>query len=138
MIRSLGINDPRANMTVMAVVFAVIGVTLLLQPQRYADTPSYGNLLAIARPQVWAIAYLSIAALKALCVWRYRHGRALVIVVHTLSIMLVLAWLTAFVVRYATDSGTTIVNVASWSVYLYLLLRSALRLDEQAADRDGP
>ena len=138
MIRPLGINDPRANMTVMAVVFAVIGVTLLLQPQRYADTPSYGNLLAIARPQTWAVVYLTIAALKGVCVWRYRRSRALIIVTHTLSIMLVAAWLAAFLVRYATDSGTTIVNVASWSVYLYLLIRSALRVDEHAATEDGP
>ena len=122
----------------MAVVFTVIGITLLLQPQRYADTPSYGNLLAIARPQTWAVIYLTVAALKAVCVWRYQHARTLVIVTHTLSIMLVLAWLAAFVVRYATDSGTTIVNVASWSVYLYLLIRSALRVDEHVADVGGP
>lgn len=115
-------------MAVMAVVFAAIGLTLMLQPSRYANTPSYANLLDIARQQTWSVAYLVAAALKVAAICRPAH-RALVIVTHTVSITLVGVWLAAFIVRWITDDGTTIVNVSSWSVYLYLVVRAAVSID---------
>lgn len=129
-------GEPRNGyMTMMCVVFTAIGLSLLLQPHRYGATSSYANLLALAPARVWAAAYLTVAALKAVYLLRYR-ARWLEIVTHTLSIMLVSAWLTAFVIRYITDTATTVVNVASWSVYLYLLLLSALA--DQRPPPPGP
>ena len=128
-LRLLRINEPRAHMTILAVVFAAIGVTLWLQPGRYANTPSYANLLAILPQHEWSVIYLSAAVLNVTAIWQYAH-RALVITSHTVAIVLILAWLLAFVIRYLTDDGTTIVNVMSWSVFLYLAFRSALMVDD--------
>lgn len=115
-------------MAVLAVVFTTIGLTLLVQPGRYANTPSYANLLDIARQQTWSVAYLVAAALKVAAICRPAH-RLLARITHTVSFILVGVWLAAFVIRWATDDGTTIVNVSSWSVYLYLVVRSALSIN---------
>ena len=128
-LRLLRINEPRAHMAILAVAFLAFGVTLWFQPGRYANTPSYANLLVILPQHAWSVIYLGTAALKVVSIWQYTR-RALVIVCHTVAIMLLASWLGAFVVRYLTDDGTTIVNVVSWSVFLYLAVRSALMVDE--------
>lgn len=126
----LNLDEPRSHMVIMATVFYAIGLTLLWQPGRYYNTPSYANLLAFPySPYVWGGIYVLTSSIQVLCILRY-SSRSLVIFAHTLAITLVLVWLGAFIVRYFTDSGTTIVNVASWSVYLYLTSRSALMWDD--------
>lgn len=111
--------------TRLAVVpLLLIGLGLVFQPLRFQRTPSYANLLHIAHAQVWGALYLIVAAL--LITWCFRQapqwwGTA----VHTVAFMLTAGWLGAFVVRWATDSSTTIVNVASWAVFVSLVVKSA-------------
>jgi hypothetical protein len=132
MFRLLRLNEPRAHMVVMATVFLSFGATLIFQAGRYYNTPSYGNLLQIMHPSYWGLIYLAAAALKIYCIVR-PTDRTMIIVTHTVGIALVSTWLLAFVVRYLTDDGTTIVNVASWSVFLYLVIRSALMVDDHVS-----
>lgn len=129
LLRLMKLNEPKSHMVVLCGVFLAIGVTLEVQPSRYANTPSYANLLDIFRQSTWGAVYLFASALMIGCIRRHTH-RTLIIVTHTVTITLILVWLAAFVIRYATDGGTTIVNVASWTVYLYLAVRSALLVDE--------
>lgn len=124
-------SKTHTHMAMMAAVFAAIGLTLWLQPGRYSHTPAYANLLDIARQQTWAVVYLVAAALKVATIWR--RSRILFVVTHTVTITLVSVWLAAFVVRYVTDPGTTVVNVCSWATYLYLVVRSAQQLDDRPA-----
>jgi hypothetical protein len=119
-------------MVVMTCAYVAIGVTLILQPGRYGNTPSYAVLLEIANQGAWGAAYLVIAAgigASVLSTGR-RYGRWLAVTSHTAAIALTGAWLAAFIVRWLTDDGTTIVNIVSWSVYLSLLIRSALQMDD--------
>lgn len=126
----LNLNEPRAHMVIMAAVFYAIGLTLLWQPGRYFNTPSYANLLAFPySTYVWGGVYVLTASIQVVCILFYNR-RPLIIFAHTLAITLVLVWLGAFIFRYFTDSGTTVVNVVSWSVYLYLTSRSALMWDD--------
>lgn len=121
---------PRYLLVVMALAYAAIGTTLIVQPSRYDNTPSYEWLLALVSQQIWGSVYLVVAAGLALNLWRpLPHIRTIAVLTHTAAIALTAAWLAAFVIRWATDSGTTIVNVASWSVYLALLARSAGMID---------
>lgn len=109
--------------------FTFIGGGLLFQSDRFQRTPSYGNLIRIAPAWSWGIAYLAAAAL--LVSWGlFRLPQWWGVVVHTLAIMLTFGWLAAFVVRYFTDSSTTIVNVVSWTVFLILLIESAFDIYE--------
>lgn len=132
-LRVLRLNEPRSHMALMMVAFVAIGVTLIVQPARFGNTPSYANLLDVLPAWAWGGIYLVAAALKLASILNYRV-RTLVVVTHTVGISLVLAWLGAFIVRYITDDGTTIVNPVSWSVFLYLVVRSALMLDEHTDD----
>lgn len=133
-LRLLKLNEPRSHMVMMTVVFLGIGITLWAQPGRYDNTPSYANLLAVFHQPVWGTIYLIAAALKIACIWRYTN-RTLITVTHTVGVTLVSVWLVAFVIRYWTDSGTTIVNVMSWLTYLYLVVRSAMMLDEHVGTK---
>jgi hypothetical protein len=106
----------------LILILTAIGVTLIVQPDRYSNTPSYANLLNVLPAWGWGIAYSAVAVLHGCELWFRKQ--LLTTITHTIGIILVTAWLAAFVVRYITDDGTTIVNVASWSAYLYLELRS--------------
>lgn len=118
------LSEPSSHMIVMGTVFLAIGLTLVLQPHRYDNTPSYANLLNVANQNVWGALYLLASVMKFVSVLK-SHWRGFIIVAHTVSITLLSIWLVAFIVRYATDTGTTIVNVCSWSVFLYLVVRNA-------------
>lgn len=122
----------------MSVTFTAIGLALTLQPDRFANTPSYANLLVITGQMVWGLIYLGCAALLGMSLLPLprRHKWTIAVAAHTVSIALTGFWLAAFVVRYVTDEGTTIVNVASWSVYFALLVRSVLTLPDRMDTRE--
>jgi uncharacterized membrane protein YgcG len=124
-------SEPRAHMIWTMGVFLAIGVTLILQPGRYENTPSYANLLEMMNHSAWGGIYIGAAGLKAVSLWVFRTSKSLFIATHTVSIVLVLVWLVAFVIRYVTDGGTTIVNPVSWSTFLYLVVRSSTMLNAQ-------
>lgn len=108
--------------------FGVIGAALLFQGDRFANAPSYAIVLDLLPARVWGVAYLTVAALFALYLMII-PVRSVAIVAHTLGIMLIGWWLIAFTVRYLTDPTTTPVNVVSWAVYLFLLIRSGWMID---------
>lgn len=116
--------DVRLN-AIIVIAYAAIGATLILQPSRYDLTPSYANLLNILPQAWWGSIYLLIAAGLAVAV-RVRYVRAAVVVAYTVAVAFTGTWLAAFVVRWLSDSRTTIVNVVSWSVFLILLIMSAV------------
>ena len=113
----------------VTIVFYAFALALWLQPSRWANTPSYGVLLSIFPQSVWGTIYAVLAILLSATIWKPTL-RPLAVTAHTASIALIALWLVAFIIRYATDPGTTIVNVASWSTYLMLLIQSALVLDD--------
>lgn len=118
--------------SIVGVAFLALGITLFVQPERYDRTPSYANLLDIAPQATWGAIYLAVAAVLLASVM-LRRNRPLAVLAHTLSFCLVATWLLAFIIRYATDDATTIVNVVSWAVLLYLVVQSMLQLDEWVA-----
>jgi hypothetical protein len=122
------LNEARAHVIVLMAVFTVLALALWFQPGRFDHTPSYANLLDIFHQPIWALAYAVAACLMAVSL-RYHTSRVLVSITHTASIALLGTWWIAFIIRWATDSGTTPVNVVSWSVFLYIAARSALLVD---------
>lgn len=110
-------------------IFLIFGTALILQPSRWANTPSYANLLALLSSEMWGIIHLVVGIALGITFYTARHVKWFSIITHTAAIALVSAWFVAFIVRYLTDDGTTIVNVVSWGVYLALLIQSAVSLD---------
>jgi hypothetical protein len=132
----LRIDDPRAHLVFMTVVFIGLGATMILQPTRYANTPSYANLLALVPAWGWGLAYLFCAALHIFSLFEWRRD-VIVYMSHTVSIVLTAFWWVAFLVRWVTDDGTTIVNVLTWGTFLYLLLRSSMKIKDHASVEGG-
>lgn len=114
--------------SVIAGIFLIFGVALILQPERWGNTPSYANLLAILDAPYWGIIHLIVGAFL-MATFKLRHVKWLFIASHTVAIALLGSWLIAFIVRYLTDEGTTIVNVVSWTVFLSLLIQSSVSLE---------
>jgi hypothetical protein len=108
----------------ISIAYTLYGFGMLLQPTRFAATPAYGNLTQILDIRIWGAMYLVVAALftvyAALVISRW-----LAIIVHIVGIIVTLAWLVAFVIRWLTDPSTTVVNVVSWAMLLALIGRSA-------------
>lgn len=118
-----------AQTAAMIVIFILLGTMLVLQSGRWARTPAYGNLLRILSADTWGYLYLGVGIfLAAGLVWQAR--RIISVMAHTVAFVLLSAWEAGFIVRYFTDSATTIVNVVSWGAYLFLLVVSAQRIDQ--------
>lgn len=115
----------------ITMVLVVFGIGLIAQSDRWARTPAYGLLLQITTADVWGLVYLAAAALMTAAI-ALRTRRIVQLVAHTLTVMLLGMWEFAFIVRYITDSATTVVNVVSWSTYLFLAVWSALLIDRPA------
>lgn len=112
----------------VTLAFAVFGLDLLGQPGRWSRTPAYGNLLQIAGAHVWGVVYLAAAVLMG-CYLIFTTRRWFAVIAHTATFILAAMWLVAFLIRWLTDSGTTVVNVVSWSVFTALVCRSAVGID---------
>lgn len=117
----------------IAVLFGVLGMAMIFQSERFSRTPAYANLITLAPAEFWGSCYLVIAVLLA--AWRLKNWRWIGVVGHTLAFVLLGVWLIAFIIRYLTDSSTTIVNVVSWSMYLLALLRSSAGLESESASK---
>ena len=118
---------------VVALAYLGIALGLLFQPDRFAKTPAYHNLIAVLAAQAWGVLYLMAAlGLLAGALVARRWRPAVSITAHTITVALTAWWLLAFVVRYATDVSTTIVNVISWAVFLALVLSSGAEVIDQA------
>lgn len=118
----------RANMLVIAVAYAILAASLLLQGARWGKTPAYLNLLEIMPQQGWGAVFAVIAALLLAAVWRFRL-RWLSVTALTCAFMLTTAWGGAFVVRWLTSSSTTPETWVSWFVFDYLVIRAVALLD---------
>ena len=114
----------------VASILTVFGIALIFQSGRWQRTPAYGNLLQIFPAHVWGIIHLVIAALIFLGLMI--RVRIFSIFAHTFAFVLLATWAGAFVIRYLTDANTTIVNVVSWAVYLFLLVWSGKLIDRYA------
>jgi hypothetical protein len=127
----LRFTEHRNNIRVMLGAFLFIGITLIIQPDKYDKTPSYGLLLQIFDQLTWGIIYLVAFALLSLS--RFDFGRWSITVstiAHTFAIALTASWLLAFIIRYISDDATTIVNVVSWGVFTILLITSAFDVSD--------
>ena len=126
-IAAVSVYTPAVTWTVV-IADTALGAGMLFQPERFSRTPSYGNLIAIAPAQVWGVAYVAVAA--GLVAWRVSLRPAVGVIAHMAVAGLTFGWFCAFVIRYLTDSSTTIVNVVTWGVLLSLVARSVIGLDE--------
>lgn len=123
--------------TVIATAYLLFGLGLLLQPSRWDRTPAYGILLDIFGQQVWGIVYLAVAVALAVSTWLTNNHLA-VIASHIAAIALTTVWLTAFIIRWATDSATTCVNPVNWVVLLAVLVYSVLLSDRRRPEPLAP
>lgn len=115
----------------IVVAYLAIGTALIVQPERFGNTPSYGLLLDVLPQWAWGICYLVVAVGMALAMYPSSYRRPFAVVGHTAGVALTAGWFFAFMVRYVTDDSTTIVNVVSWAVFLSLIIRSAIALNDR-------
>lgn len=129
---NLRLAPNRFYIRIILFAYLAIGLTLIFQPDRYANTPSYANLIDVLPQWAWGALYLAVALLLAAA--RLTPNRLIAIVSHTTAIALTASWLLAFVVRYVTDSGTTIVNIVSWGTFLTILIISVTQLNDRVVE----
>lgn len=108
---------------VIAIAYLGLGLDMLLQPDRFSSTPAYGTLTQVLNIRIWGGCYLLAALLLTVFVSLITN-RQYGVIAHTASGAVTLVWWLAFVVRWATDPHTTVVNVISWGVFLAVIIRS--------------
>lgn len=111
----------------LTIIFLVIGLALIFQPHRWSNTPAYANLLDLMTASTWGVLHLIVGVCMGLSVWV--RSRGLSITAHMLGVVILSGWWLGFVIRYATDKGTTVVNVCSWAAYLFLMVLSLVCID---------
>ena len=109
---------------VLAAGFLAIGAGLVFQAHRFSSTPAYGNLIILLDAPTWGWMYITSALLLLAWVTAAPRSKWWAGAAHLPAIMLTWVWLIAFVIRYLTDSSTTVVNVVSWSMFFVGLVRS--------------
>lgn len=120
---------PRANMLAIAVGYGIFAWSLLWQPRRWALTPAYHNLLAIAPQSAWGIMFAVITALLAAAVYWHEH-RWLAMVALSAASAITTTWTAAFVIRWATSGNTTPETWVSWGIFDFILVRALTVLDD--------
>jgi len=113
---------------IVSIAFLGFGITMILQPHRYKNTPSYKNLIQMESLTFWGICYLVIGIAWIIFMLWIRNDKV-GLLVHTFASMITAVWVVIFIVRWITDSGTTIVNVINWGVLLTLTIWSGVWID---------
>jgi hypothetical protein len=112
---------------VLTSILLVLGLALVFQSSRWSHTPAYGNLILILSADVWGFIYL-VAALLMIVALALNH-RVVSKVAHTGAFIIFAVWEGAFIIRYLTDSATTVANVVAWAAYLFITIRSSQLID---------
>lgn len=112
----------------LVVIFIAFGLGLVFQASRWSSTPAYGNLLIIFSAPTWGYIYLTVGIVMLVAMFT-RTFRLISLIAHTIAFVLLVSWEAAFIIRYLTDTKTTIANVVAWAAYLALVLRSATLID---------
>jgi hypothetical protein len=118
----------RLNLLVMSAAFIIFGLSLVLQPHRWASTPAYHVLLEIFAAPAWGALFLASGVMLGAAVRLYPR-RWVAVAALMLALALTAGWMLAFVVRYLTNPDTTPETWVSWAVFGFLLLRAASGLD---------
>jgi hypothetical protein len=113
----------------LATLLLLFGLGLCLQPRRWSATPAYGNLLDILSAPSWGVIYLTVSAAILLSLLANKI-RFLAVTAHLAAFLLMLSWEAAFFVRWVTDPKTTVANVIAWAVYIALIARSAILIND--------
>jgi hypothetical protein len=112
---------------VLTSILLVLGLALIFQSGRWSHTPAYGNLLLILSADVWGCIYLAAALFMLIAL--FLEHRVLSKAAHTCAFIVFAVWEGAFIIRYLTDSSTTVANVVAWAAYLFITIRSAQLID---------
>ena len=119
---------PPVPTVAITVILAVFGVALIVQSDRWARTPAYGNLLRIFSADSWGYVYLGVAVAMCAGILLRRH-RMVRLAAHTLAGILLLVWEGAFFIRWVTDGSTTVANVVAWGGYVSLAIWAMRLID---------
>lgn len=125
------LRSPRPGLGDMLIAtgwFALTGLGLIIQSDRYSNTPAYANLIEVLPAQVWGGFHLAVAA-ALLAAITHLQARWATTAAITAAFALTGAWWVAFIIRWATDTGTTPVNPTNWVLMLFLLIRVATGID---------
>jgi hypothetical protein len=113
----------RAPSAIIGVAFALLGLSLVAEPDRWTRTPAYNVLFDFADQQVWGTILLAISATLTSAMWLTR-SRTVSLAAHFVAILFTAGWAIAFAVRYKTDSAhsTTPMNAVMWGLVVLPVL----------------
>ena len=126
----------KRNLAVMSAAFLIFGLSLLLQPHRWASTPAYHVLLQVFPAQAWGGLFLASGAAMGVAASRIGN-RWLVTAALTFALTLTTGWMLSFVARYLTSPDTTPETWVSWAIFDYLLLIVGFSIDLPAEPGHG-
>src|SRR5947209_7029496 len=89
----------RAPSLIIAVAFALLGLSLVAQPDRWTRTPAYNVLFAFAAQQAWGTILMVIAVILTAAMW-LTSNRTVALAAHFIAILFTGGWAIAFAVRY--------------------------------------
>lgn len=131
-----GVFALKGPATIIIGAYTLLGLDILLAPDRWSNTPSYGVLLTILSQNAWGAVLLSVATLLFAATWLV-NNRPLRLIAHFIAVVFTTGWLIAFIARRITDDGTTAMNPVTWSVLLAIIVYS-MRLTERYHDTPPP
>ena len=114
-----------APASIVAGAYALLGLSLCLEPSKWDRTPAYAILLDLAPQQVWGLILLGVAVLLGSAAWLIRN-RIMTRIAHLVAILFTAGWMFAFFVRWATDikESTTPMNAVMWGLALSVIVFS--------------
>lgn len=101
----------RAHLFMFGGGFIALGVSQILQPDRWMPRPSFGLLYQLLTVREWGVLFLVIGMVKlGSAIWYPRFA----LVAITAGAALVAAWAVSFILRYLTDPSTPPAFAVTW------------------------
>jgi hypothetical protein len=101
----------RAHLVMFGGGFVVLGLSQVLQPERWEPRPSFGLIYQLLPVVAWGWIFLLVGILKLVAASVYPRFALAAI---TIGSALVAAWAVSFTLRYFSDANTPPHNAVVW------------------------
>lgn len=120
-----------AHCVLLAVVYVLLGLSMLLQPHRWLIQGAYRNIFEVLPIMAWGWIFLAVAALLGVgAAGRKRGRRWLTGVGLVAGLALNISWTAAFLIRYVTSDSTSAALPVCFGAFSVMLVMAVRHRDD--------
>jgi hypothetical protein len=125
----------RAHLVTFGTAFGLLGISQLVQTDRWLRAPAYGAIYELFPPRVWGVLFVAFGLVKLAAAWRYPRFALLAL---SLGNAMVTVWAVSFTIGFFGNANAPPTQAISWFVFVLAHVGMASLLAPRSPPRPPP